>query len=589
MVVPHSAARTVRVTTGVPAALAIVDALAGPLLAQPGNRWMLGVDRTGIPDPRWPGSAARTTAVAGRGAMEALLVELAASLHDGGPAPALHATVTHDEPGDPDGRRTAVLGLQLEVDVVALFREAGPLYEVDLVGPTGEPGRGQFTVGRLSRARRFLDEHLARSPFRPTIVLEGGRLWRLVYVLERPLLEHPDTHALLDATARQVARAIHGAYPVSATTPIPLPIGEEQGGSSAWRLRVTAPARRVDAEATLARARRIEAVAPEGVPEAASRIPLAARMRTLPDDWDLSDLELPGDLRQMLVTGVHARGRIVLEVVPWLVRAMALRRYGWFDVEAVLGDRRFSLATALRTDHGHRGALKRLFLQALAVAPTSYPARLPHGIRRVLEGPAPHPGDLRRYVVRCGPRRAPVEIEVSYDVLVSASRFRRALGNRLGTVPYAVTSEVWTEAVQLALRDPRVVGRLAAGAAAAKPLSELLVEYAATATPWIPGADEGGPPVTWPVLRDGFAVFPLKHLQAFVDARTRGSRVGRAAVAAAVRSAGGENHGPMRFGAKCVRCWRLPIAVLHNAGRSAPHRARSANRSSRTVATGTPS
>ncbi len=68
----------------------------------------------------------------------------------------------------------------------------------------------------------------------------------------------------------------------------------------------------------------------------------------------------------------------------------------------------------------------------------------------------------------------------------------------------------------------------------------------------------GEDPLSWPLLRDGFVVFPLKHLQAFVAARTRGTPVGRAAVAAAVRAAGGENHGAIRFGTRIVRCWRLP-------------------------------
>lgn len=188
--------------------------------------------------------------------------------------------------------------------------------------------------------------------------------------------------------------------------------------------------------------------------------------------------------------------------------------------------------------------------------------RLPHGIQRVFEIPGADPSDLRRFIVRCGPHRSPVEVEVSFDVLVTASRFRLALGNRLAKLPYAVPSAVWHEAVQLALRDPRIVGCLKPGARASKPLSALVAEYTATATDWVPPRVDRKEPLAWPVLRDGLFVFPLSHLQKFVAARILGTRVGRDAVAAAIRAAGGDTHGPMRFGRQLVRCWQLPYSFV---------------------------
>lgn len=110
---------------------------------------------------------------------------------------------------------------------------------------------------------------------------------------------------------------------------------------------------------------------------------------------------------------------VVVEGVLTLVRAMAWRGYGWGDVEALLADPRFPLAGALRADHENRASLKRAFHLALAKRPPAYAPRMPYGIRRILEVPAPNLGDPRRYVVRCGPRRAPIEVEVAYDVLIS--------------------------------------------------------------------------------------------------------------------------------------------------------------------------
>ena len=557
---PEVSKLTARSAVGAEAAMDLLEALCGPLLARDGNRWVVVLDRRDVPSVSSPMRLVEEAA----GTLESVrakIQSLAEVVQRRGGTAYLKGLVENlDHPPGPQAAagRHAFTSFQVHVDLVELYREAGPLFDVSLRLPGGEIDRTRMGVGHLAKARAFMAEHLTRGPFRPTVVLDRGWTWALVYALKRPWIWCDDSAQRLASASRSVARWIHGGSAAMASSALPLPLGGPESGLTRCRLLHVDPARRYDADRVVAMASTADATPSAAKPTAATRVPLALRMRTLPEDWDLEDLDLSPDLRQLLATRIEVNGEIILDAVPLLVRGLCLRRHAWADVELLLEDRRFGLSTDVRFDAGHRAGLRRLFVATLAKVPTAYPTRLPYGIRRILEIPQGTPGAPRRYVVRCGTRARPIELEVLYDVLVSAPRFRSALGNRLGSIPYPVVAEAWRLAIGLGLRDRRIYGQVAARNGGHRPLPELLCEYAASATPWLPADDRAAGERRWPVLRDGFAVFPLAHLQAIVGRTAPSALPGRNALAALIRSLGGANHGPMRFGHECVRVWQLP-------------------------------
>jgi hypothetical protein len=104
--------------------------------------------------------------------------EMDAAVATGGGVAHVTSTITDcDSVGEPT---TAWCGFQIQIWLAGLFDEGGPLYDVRLCSPSGEVDERRLDAGHLSAARKFMRRHLARSPFRPTIALDLGWLWRLV-------------------------------------------------------------------------------------------------------------------------------------------------------------------------------------------------------------------------------------------------------------------------------------------------------------------------------------------------------------------------------------------------------------------------
>lgn len=470
----------------------------------------------------------------------------------------------------------AVTCLSVAVRVPWLFRRGEPLFEPELVNANGEVEGGALGAGRMQRARRFAVDHAKRLVFRPSAALASYDSVFLFFLISKPIALLSSDKERVDRVQAQLARLVHGGYPRKIGSWVPLPLECQRNGRRFVRSRLLWARRdivydldRLDHwahEREHARGERRRGARRQPAPE--------LRLRTLMDDYELRDLDLPPAMRQLIAAGSSSSRTIVLDELPLLVDAMARAGYGFEDLRVVLSDTRFPLAYSARIEDSHRRGLGLRFSRAVRDAVSAYPPRLPYGISSIVRDR--DEGDLTvdRYVVRGGTKGAPFTIEVSHDILISARRFHRALATHLKTFPYRVPQEVWEEIVlRRGLCDPRIVlGRRRRTEADPVPLAERIGAFASEAKPLEPWLWESGESIPWPVLRDGQVVFRLAVLRERLAAEIEGPAPGRSEVTAAVRAAGGAPFGAMRFGERVIRVWTLPYPgrqqAAHGGGRA---------------------
>lgn len=457
--------------------------------------------------------------------------------------------------------------LSVGVHLPRLFSRGEPLFDPALLGADGHVLPGALGAGGMQRARRFAVDHARHLVFTPSAALASYDTLYLFFLLKQPRSMLERDKDLIERVQGQLAQLVHGAYPRKIGSWIPLPMLQSTGGKRIASSRllwargdVVHSLERLDAwTRAVGPDREVSAIAGSSGKQAPGGAP-EMRLRTLMDDYELADLDLPPALRQLVAAGSCSGQIMVLDELPLLVEAMACARYGFEDVRLVVADSRFPLSFSARIGPAHKQGLALRFRNALRAASTAHPVRLPYGITRIR---LLSDGDDRtadRYVVEGGTKRAPFQLEVSHDVFISARRFHRALASHLRSFPYRVLQEVWEQVVlRRGLRDPRVRLRPRARPEKAEvPLAERIARFASEAKPLEFGFWESGDPIPWPVLRDGQVVFRLAALREQLAREINGPVPRRGEVTAAVRAAGGAPFGAMRFGKQVIRVWTLP-------------------------------
>ncbi len=454
--------------------------------------------------------------------------------------------------------------LSIGVHLPYLLSKGAPLFDPQLVGVDGKPLSGALSPGHMQRARRFGVEHARHLVFAPSAALASYDTVYLFFLLREPTSLLERERMLVEQVQRQLAAVVHAGYAPKIGGWIPLPLEWSKDGGPRVPARLLWARRTIHDIDKLDRWTRsaLECASVARTPQSRSkRAPPEMRLRTLLDDYELADLELPPAIRQLIAAGSSSNEIIVLDELPRLVDAMTSAGYGFEDVRLVVSDSRFPLSLSTRIDTSHCRGLALRFRNALRSVNHAYPVRLPYGISSILLLSG---GDQEtdRYVVRGGTRKTAFKIEVSHDTLISARRFHRALASHIRGFPYRVPQEVWEEVVlRRGLQDPRIRLRHRADARRKDvSLVERIEAFAARAKPLAPWHAESGDSIPWPILRDGQVVFRLAILQERLTLDLEGPAPRRGQVTAAVRAAGGAPHGAMRFGSRVIRVWTLPAA-----------------------------
>ena len=112
--------------------------------------------------------------------------------------------------------------------------------------------------------------------------------------------------------------------------------------------------------------------------------------------------------------------------------------------------------------------------------------------------------------------------------------------------------------MRAAFADPAVFReRAEAGDDIGPSLEERILAFAATAEPFV--APRGRrKAISWPVLRDGVVLYPLRDLQRKLTGQIDGPAPALGDVTRAVRDLGGGTHGTVRLGSERRRVWSLP-------------------------------
>ena len=451
--------------------------------------------------------------------------------------------------------------LSIGIHLPHLFRKGGPLFDPNLVGQDGELQPGAVGGGRLQRARKFAIHHARQFVFPPSAALASYDTIYLFFLITKPTSILQREKEQLDRIQSQLACMVHAGYPrrIGGWTPLPLPCSTSGRRQVAARLLwahrdIAYDLDKLDCWTECGAAGEVTGSQGRG------KGPPELRLRTLMDGYELADLDLPGSMRQLIATGARPGELIVFDELPLLIDAMARARYGFEDVRLVASDTRFALSFAAHIDVASRRSLALRYRNALRGVGTAYPTRLPYGIASITVHADEDDPTIQRYLVEGGTKKAPFQIEVSHDVLISARRFHRALSNHLRSFPYRVPQEIWEHIVlRRGLQDPRIRLRQPLGTAdEAVPLVERIERFAQDAKPLEPWLWESGDPIPWPVLRDGQVVFRLAVLRDWLSREIKGPPPRRFEVATAVRAAGGAPFGAMRFGKRVIRVWTLP-------------------------------
>ncbi len=457
--------------------------------------------------------------------------------------------------------------LSVGIHLPHLLARGGPLFDPALVDKSGRLLPGALGAGGMQRARRFAAEHTRQFVFPPSAALASYDTLYLFFLLDAPVSLLERERVLIERVQGQLACLIHGGYARRIGSWIPLPLRTSRSGKPSvaarllwarkdriWTLekldawtRIEEPRGDVSAEGGCRR-KRGGGAAPE------------MRLRTLMDDYELADLELPPAMKQLDAAGGCSGEVMVLDEVPLLVEAMASAGYGYEDVRLVVADSRFPLSFAACLDASLNQGLALRFRNALRAARGAYTPRLPYGITSITLLADGDDRTIDHYVVVGGTKAMPFRVDVSHDVLISARRFHRALASHLKAFPYRVPQEVWEQIVlRRGLRDPRVrLLRPPRPDGEELPLLERIRTFAAEAKPLDSWLWESGDPIPWPVLRDGQVVFRLAVLRDRLAREIHGPAPRRGEVTAAVRAAGGAPYGAMRFGKRVIRVWSLP-------------------------------
>ncbi len=565
-------------SAGLSASADLLGVLVGHVLTS-GSNWSLRIRRAGSD------GNGRTSLLRHVGKLRGVLYELADS--GSGLSSGVDAQIHPHESGafktpGCDSLYAATV-LSVGIHLPHLFAEGGPLFDPALLAADGKLVPGALGGGRMQLARRFAVEHARQFVFRPSAALASYDTVYLFFLISEPVALSAKDKERIDRVQCQLARLVHGGYARKIGNWIPLPLPYSKGGKSFVTSRLLWARKDLvyelkkldDWTRTEEPALAVQPRAQSGRQGRRRRAP-EMRLRTLMDDYELVDLDLPDTIRQLIAAG-HCPGRsLMLDELPLLVDAMARAGYGFEDVRIVVADTRFPLSYSAHIDGSKRQGLALRFSQTIRARNEAYGARLPYGITGIVLLADGDGRTVDRYVVTGGTKGSPFRIEVSHDVLISAKRFHRALSSHLKGFPYQVPQEVWEEIVlSRGLRDPRIVlGRSRTPKKNEAPLVERIGRFTAEAKPLEPCHWESGDSIPWPVLRDGQVVFRLAAVSDYLAREIEGPAPSRGEVAAAVRAAGGAPYGAMRFGGRVIRVWTLPYAGRPRGPAPAPGRGR---------------
>jgi hypothetical protein len=448
----------------------------------------------------------------------------------------------------------AVKAVLLRLELVELFAEGGPLARATLP-PAGDQRLG---APEWRQARSFALKHVEHCCFPPTLVLEDGWEWTLVYRLERGLIECPGAHAQLQRMGLQLAKFLHASRPLPPLAKLDVTrlVRASRPGGHLASILVCDERRTYDPSRVIALAERLLAAIAESNPPyirgETRPLPPAMALRTLAPTWDLTDLRLDEIHRRAIgfePEAIMATPRLLLEIVTDLAR----RGHGWLDVEQLLGDPRYVVHSALCGRE--TSSLKHRFREALVTRDARYPALLPFGIHRIERTPEREMGEGDRFVLVVRGAGLDQRVEVGWDTLVSAPATARAIGKVLQRVLPPPAPRVWSAVLAQGLADPRVTAAVPAEPGRATlALTDRIRRFLAQDSGHHDGPRHSRDPAGWPVLRDGVLVFPrpvLEHYLAQDGVRPRRSELTRA-----LESMGGFSRGAMHFpGSGKIRVW----------------------------------
>jgi len=317
----------------------------------------------------------------------------------------LSPLIEHDLPVNERGETptgTALLGFFFQLELAGLYRAGGPLHDELSLGAVDENGEPRLTAAHWQPARTFMGKHLRHGLFRPTIVLEQGWIWHVVFAFPKAWLLTDDTRRFLYEVRHLVGKFLYASHPYAFDAAIRIDdlIGDGHASRGPMRLlwidpRARHGPRRMDTVGRRLLKERTKHAEVSAI-SVSGPAPPEMGLLTLPPDWTLKDWALGLRHKQILTAGLDQSGAMGYPSVGRIVEAAARRGHGWLDAERLLADPRYTLNSMLAAGSSTSLGLKRAFRKALATRDHHFRTRLPWGIRIELI-PGHHPGEPRRY------------------------------------------------------------------------------------------------------------------------------------------------------------------------------------------------